>query len=403
MVWPWLSLSSSVDTHLLLPSLYFFALVAVSDIYCHEDVLDFTNLFLDFDQGYQTPRRVLTIPVSPKTILPEVLLTHRGYPRGESQGDSSGVSSFTLLLMGCTDWTLGGIPGFFNFDKAELVSSKPLHQKGNHHHPSDEEHDAWDKRSFVYHYNQGGEKNQRDNQTRPYPSLTNICCWLETSKYRHDQFRELGLGDLVMVGKEWWRKHVRTLDIEGFPEAWLLRGLREIHHAGDHMDGRMDTCLGYTAVLGAEIYESIGELWDELREDQKKRSLDGWERMDMKRQLEDALCDAEGEVADLKARVDALESLVDKLTCLTPLVPQEATFCPASPPLPDIGYPPAEIPGLTANQAAVDDFLDWLSFDRSWPHGGYEADVVRTDLANRPTEPMLVSLRARYTKLWGNR
>ena len=28
--------------------------------------------------------------------------------------------------------------------------------------------------------------------------------------------------------------------------------------------------------------------------------------------------------------------------------------------------------------------------------------LVRTDLANRPTEPMLVSFRARYTKLWGN-
>jgi len=27
---------------------------------------------------------------------------------------------------------------------------------------------------------------------------------------------------------------------------------------------------------------------------------------------------------------------------------------------------------------------------------------VRTDLANRPTEPMLVSFRARYMKLWGN-
>jgi len=32
-----------------------------------------------------------------------------------------------------------------------------------------------------------------------------------------------------------------------------------------------------------------------------------------------------------------------------------------------------------------------------------DAVIVRTDLANRPTEPMLVSLRARYTKLWGNR
>jgi len=29
--------------------------------------------------------------------------------------------------------------------------------------------------------------------------------------------------------------------------------------------------------------------------------------------------------------------------------------------------------------------------------------IVRTDLANRPTEPMPVSFRARYTKLWGNR
>ena len=31
------------------------------------------------------------------------------------------------------------------------------------------------------------------------------------------------------------------------------------------------------------------------------------------------------------------------------------------------------------------------------------AAFVRTDLANRPTEPMLVSFRARYTRLWGNR
>jgi len=30
-------------------------------------------------------------------------------------------------------------------------------------------------------------------------------------------------------------------------------------------------------------------------------------------------------------------------------------------------------------------------------------DSVRTDLANRPTEPMLVSFETRYTKLWGNR
>jgi len=59
-------------------------------------------------------------------------------------------------------------------------------------------------------------------------------------------------------------------------------------------------------------------------------------------------------------------------------------FVPAVPshpetPLLDIGFPPEEIPSLTVNQAIVDNFLDWSSFDRTWPHGGYEADVKRDD------------------------
>jgi len=231
---------------------------------------------------------------------------------------------------------------------------------------------------FVYQYNQGGEKSCRDNSSRPYPSLANIRNRIETLKYRHNQFRELGLGDLVMAGKEQWRKHVKGLDLEGFPKAWIGRGLREIHHVRDQMDGRMDTCLGYTAVLGAEIYKSIRELRDDLREDQKKRALDGWDRMDTKRQLEDSLCDAQGEIANLKAQVDTLEFLVEKLTRPVPEVPEEATFQVASPPLPNIGFPPSmEIPGLTVNQTTVDEFLDWLSFNRTWPHDGYEADVKK--------------------------
>ena len=171
----------------------------------------------------------------------------------------------------------------FSFNQAELVSSKPFGRKGNHHHFLAEEREARDKRLFVYRYNQGGEKNRRDNSSRPYPSLMGICSRFETRKYRQDQFKELGLGDVVMAGKERWRKNLRNLNIEGFLKAWIGRGLREIHHVGDQMDGRMDACLGYTAVLGAEIYESMGELKDELREDQKKRAIDGWERMNVKR------------------------------------------------------------------------------------------------------------------------
>jgi len=227
----------------------------MSDIYCHEDVIDFTNPFLNFEQGYQALRKIAAAPVSPRTVLLEKPLTCRGYPRGESQGDSSGWCPSLLPFDGCTDQLLGGILGLFGFDNAQLISSKPFGRKGNHHHLTDEERQARDNRLFVYRYNQGGEKNRRDNKGRPYPSLMAIRCRFETSKYHQDQFREMGLGDLVMAGKECWRRHVNALDLEGFPKSWIQRGLWEIHHPNDNMDGRMDACLRYTAVLAAEIYE----------------------------------------------------------------------------------------------------------------------------------------------------
>ena len=66
-----------------------------------------------------------------------------------------------------------------------------------------------------------------------------------------------------------------TLNLEGFPKAWISRGLREIHHVNDNMDGRMDACLRYTAVLGAEIFESMGELFGWLGEDGHKEAVGG--------------------------------------------------------------------------------------------------------------------------------
>ena len=68
-----------------------------------------------------------------------------------------------------------------------------------------------------------------------------------------------------------------------------------------------------------------------------------------------------------------MERMVEKLTNPPPVVPREAVFHPASPPLPDIGFPD-EIPGLTANQATVDQYIDWQSYDKTWPHGGDDAD-----------------------------
>jgi len=106
-----LSSSSSVDT--LSPFQHYssssststLSSFTMSDIYTHEPVQDFTNPFLDFDQGYVHPFatilptvRVTLIPIPPeeesillkKPLTWKEIKTRRGYPRGESQGESLG-------------------------------------------------------------------------------------------------------------------------------------------------------------------------------------------------------------------------------------------------------------------------------------------------------------------------
>jgi len=101
-----LSSSSSVDTS---PSSLLLRLppLNMSDIYTHKPVMDFTNPFLNFDQGYTRPFATILptvrgtlVPIAPEEeeelVLPKKpltrkeLKTRRGYPQGESQGDSSG-------------------------------------------------------------------------------------------------------------------------------------------------------------------------------------------------------------------------------------------------------------------------------------------------------------------------
>ena len=96
----------------------------MSDIYTYDPVQDFANPFLDFDQGYVRPfatilptikATLIPIPPEEESVLPKKPLTRkeiktrRGYPRGESQGESSGkilLPSFLVrmlknLLQGC--------------------------------------------------------------------------------------------------------------------------------------------------------------------------------------------------------------------------------------------------------------------------------------------------------------
>ena len=114
----------------------------MSDIYTHEPVQDFTNPFLDFDQGYVRPfatvlptvkATLIPIPPEEELVLPKKPLTgkeiktRRGYPRGESQGESSG----RILL-----------PSFIDQNVEESFIGLPFFKRKKGHFPSEEEREA---------------------------------------------------------------------------------------------------------------------------------------------------------------------------------------------------------------------------------------------------------------------
>jgi len=118
--------------------------------------MDFTNPFLDYNQGYVRPfatvlptvrATLIPIPSEEESVLPKKPLTRkeiktrRGYPRGESQGESSG----RILLLSLLIRTL-----------KNLFIGLPFFKRKKGHFPSEEERMERDKRLFVYCYNQGG-------------------------------------------------------------------------------------------------------------------------------------------------------------------------------------------------------------------------------------------------------
>jgi len=153
----------------------------MSDIYTHEPVMDFNNPFLDFDQGYTCPFATILptvkatlVPIAPEeeeeSVLPKKpltrkeLKTRRGYPRGESQGDSSG----RILLPSFLTRTLK------NLFTGSLFPSNLFGKRKRGNFPTTEERQERDKHLFVYRYNQGGEASGRDNGGKPYPSLQSV-------------------------------------------------------------------------------------------------------------------------------------------------------------------------------------------------------------------------------------
>jgi len=54
-----------------------------------------------------------------------------------------------------------------------------------------------------------------------------------------------------------WEEKVKRTEMSLFQEEFVRQGLRLVHDAPDQVNPAVDTCIGYAAVLGAEVFTEM--------------------------------------------------------------------------------------------------------------------------------------------------
>ena len=103
---------------------------------------------------------------------------------------------------------------------------------------------------------------KRGNIFQPYASLTNI---QSCAQKKGECFKDLYISDLVIASRLKWRGKFHNVETSHFQEEWVTRGLLLDHDKEEQMVPIVDTCLGYTAVSGAELFNEQEQMEEEVR------------------------------------------------------------------------------------------------------------------------------------------
>jgi len=102
---------------------------------------------------------------------------------------------------------------------------------------------------------------KRGNIFQPYASLTDV---QSRAQKKGERFKDLYIRDLVIAGRMKWRGKFHNVETSHFQEEWVARGLELDHDKEEQMVPIVDTCLGYTAVLGAELFNEQERMEEEV-------------------------------------------------------------------------------------------------------------------------------------------
>jgi len=102
---------------------------------------------------------------------------------------------------------------------------------------------------------------KRGNIFQPYAPPTDV---QSHTQKKGEHFKDLYIRDLVIAGRIKWRGKFHNVETSHFQEEWVARGLELDHDVEEQMIPIVDICLGYTAVLGAELFNEQERMEEEV-------------------------------------------------------------------------------------------------------------------------------------------
>jgi len=102
---------------------------------------------------------------------------------------------------------------------------------------------------------------KRGNIFSLYTTITDI---QSCTQKKGECFKDLYIRDLVITGRMKWRGKFHNVETTNFQAEWVSRGLSLEHDGEDQMIPTVDTCLGYTAVLGAKLFSELEQVEEEV-------------------------------------------------------------------------------------------------------------------------------------------
>jgi len=92
---------------------------------------------------------------------------------------------------------------------------------------------------------------KRGNIFQPYASLADV---QSHAQKKGERFKDLYIRDLVIASRMKWGGKFHNVETSHFQEEWVARGLELEYDKEEGMVPIVDTCLGYSAVLGAKLF-----------------------------------------------------------------------------------------------------------------------------------------------------